>query len=191
MQTTEPIRITRAGSLGRAAFAVGGCQVTVVSTQPGTIGRAALLVRRGLTPMDLAGGPHRARGADRLALRAARAARAGVLVSLDGDLATAGAAPAGGWPVRLTDGSVPEPLSVRLDAGGLATVRAAEPTNPWRIVTVAARSCRLARATALAALSRGEDAVDWVSSLGLSARMVDAHGAVQIAGWRRSPQVAA
>lgn len=191
MQSTKPIRITRSGSLGRAGFEVCGNEIIVVTAHTSAIARAALTVRRGLTPMDAAGGPKRARGADRLAILAARAAGCGVLVGLGGDLATAGPAPDEGWRVRIADGWSAEPLSVRLDSGGLATVRSVESTAAWRSVTVAARSCRLARATAAAVVRRGEDALDWVSSLGFPARLVGADGAVQVAGWWPSPQVAA
>jgi hypothetical protein len=191
MQITPPIRITRAGSLGRAGFEACGTEIIVVTTHPSTIARAALAVRRELTPMDTAGGAQRARGADRLAAQAARVAGCGVLVGLGRDLATAGPPPDGGWRVRITDGGPVEPLAVRLDHGGLATVASTEPASRWRRVTVAARSCRLARATAAAAVDRGDDAPDWVASLGCPARLVGADGSVRVAGWWPSPQVAA
>ncbi len=191
MQTTEAIRITRAGSLGRAAFEAYGTDILVVTTHAPAIAGAALTVRRGMTSMDVAGGPPRARGADRLAIRAARAAGCGVLVGVGGDLATAGPAPAGGWRVRIADGRSPQPLTTRLSSGGLATVRSTSPSACWRSVTVAARSCRLARATAAAVIERHEDAAEWASSLGWPVHLVGADGSVQMAGWSPSSQVAA
>ncbi|HLK44020.1 MAG TPA: FAD:protein FMN transferase, partial [Thermoleophilia bacterium] len=72
------------------------------------------------------GATAKAFAADRAAARAAAGSDdgAGVLVSLGGDVATAGAAPDGGWRVRVTDDHA-APLdapgqTIRLRAGGLA-----------------------------------------------------------------------
>ncbi len=192
MQNMKPIRVTRAGSLGRAGFEVCGTEITVVTTHPSVIASAALTVRHDLTRMDVVGGTHRARGADRLAVRAAHLVGCGVLVGVGGDIATAGRAPAGGLagPHARRSGAT-EPVAVRLDSGGLATVRSAGPAAPWRSVTVAARSCRSARATAAAAVSRGQEALEWIGSLGCAARLVDADGVEQFAGWWPASRLAA
>jgi len=58
-------------------------------------------------------------GADRAAREAAAAVPAGgVLVSLGGDIAVAGEAPVGGWPVLVADEHWPEPTSQAPDRGG-------------------------------------------------------------------------
>src|SRR5207244_651426 len=54
------------------------------------------------TELDL-GATAKALAADRAASAAARAAGCGVLVSLGGDVAVAGKAPVGGWPIRIAD----------------------------------------------------------------------------------------
>ncbi len=82
-----------------------------------------LSVPRGVE-LDL-GATAKAWCADEAAQAVAAATGVGVLVSLGGDVAVAGPAPAGGWPVRVTDrfDDPPElggPV-VTIDAGGLAT----------------------------------------------------------------------
>ncbi len=63
--------------------------------------RGTVRVPRGIT-LDL-GATAKAWAADRGARAVYEAARCGVLVSLGGDLATAGAAPAGGWRIHVAD----------------------------------------------------------------------------------------
>src|SRR5207244_10112392 len=74
--------------------------------------------------LDL-GATAKALAADRAAARAAVAAGCGVLVSLGGDIATAGDPPAGGWAVRVADSHAAAPGAEghagRLAGGGLAT----------------------------------------------------------------------
>jgi len=144
--------------------------------------------------------------------RAARAAAAcapggGVLVSLGGDIAVAGEAPEGGWPVLVAD--EPEPSGpevgqlVRLAAGGLATSsilcrrwqrggrtlhhivdpRTGLPAaGPWRTASVAATSCAEANAAATAAIVAGKHAADWLAAQGLPARLVARDGSVRLLG---------
>src|SRR5205823_1088321 len=74
--------------------------------------------------LDL-GATAKALAADRAASAAATATRAGVLVSLGGDVAVAGAPPPRGWPVRIADDHA-APLDgsgpvVSVVAGGLAS----------------------------------------------------------------------
>ena len=152
--------------------------------------------------------------------RAARAVSAhfgvGVLVSLGGDIATAGPAPANGWQVLVQDG-VDEPATrVGLDAGaaGLATsstvsrswrngTRAVHhilnpasglPAEPiWRTVSVSAGSCLEANTLSTAAIVSGEDAPARLRASGHPARLVAADGTVlTVNGWPTDlPQIEA
>ena len=164
-------------------------------------------VPRGVT-LDL-GATAKALAADRAAEAAADAAGCGVLVSLSGDLAIAGAPPADGWRVRVTDdhrAGVDAPGQwITLRSGGLATssttVRTwtaggrqvhhiidpatGEPARScWRTVSVAAGRCLDANTASTAAIIRGEAAVGWLDEAGLPARLVRPDGTVvTTAGW--------
>jgi thiamine biosynthesis lipoprotein len=167
--------------------------------------------------LDL-GATAKALAADRAAARAARAAGCGVLVSLGGDVATAGEAPADGWPVRIADSHAAahggEGETVRLAGGGLATSsttvrrwnrggerlhhivdpRSGRPAPVvWRTVSVAASTCVDANIAATAAIIRGARSPAWLASLGLPARLVRPDGtAVRVGGWPEPrPDVAA
>jgi thiamine biosynthesis lipoprotein len=171
---------------------------------------ATIRLARGVT-LDL-GATAKALAADHAARDAFAAAGCGVLVSFGGDLAMAGAAPAEGWRVRVTDdhrADVTAPGQwISLRSGGLATsivaVRrwrtedgeAHHLVNPatggsvesvWRTVSVTAASCLDANIASTAAIIRGEPAVAWLSSLGLPSRLVRADGTVfHVAGWPSS-----
>jgi thiamine biosynthesis lipoprotein len=153
-------------------------------------------------------------GATAKAWAADRAARAisarfgvGALVSLGGDIATAGQAPENGWQVLVQDG-VNEPATrVGLDEGsaGLATsstvsrswrngTRAVHhilnpatglPAEPvWRTVSVSAGSCLAANTLSTAAIVSGEDALQRLRESGHPARLVAADGTVlTVNGW--------
>lgn len=120
----------------------------------------------------------------------------GVCVSAGGDLAVAGRAPAGGWPVtireRLDGGNGREALA-GLRCGAIATSgatarrwghgataghhiidpRTGRPgSSRWRLVTVFSDSCLVADTAATAAWLLGDDAPDWLATLGLGARLV-------------------
>jgi thiamine biosynthesis lipoprotein ApbE len=135
----------------------------------------------------------------------------GALVSLGGDIAVAGAEPAGGWPVDVTDRSDPElPAGgagqvVAIHAGGLATssTRARRwrrggsqlhhlidprnglpATGPWRTVSVAAPTCVLANTASTTAMILGAAAPGWLSARGFSARLVADDGVpAYVGGW--------
>jgi thiamine biosynthesis lipoprotein len=132
----------------------------------------------------------------------------GVLVSLGGDLATAGPPPGGGWLVGVGDdhrAAAPGDPVVTIHSGALATSSTTRrswrragrtvhhivdprtgdvPEPVWRTVSVAAASCVDANAAATAAIVRGRAAPEWLARLGLAARLVDQHGdAVTVAGW--------
>lgn len=168
--------------------------------------RGTLRLPPGVT-LDL-GATAKALAADRAATRIARASGAACLVSLGGDIAVAGDAPAGGWPVRVTDDhrdTEGEGQTVAIAAGGLATssttVRrwvagdvpihhivdpsAGLPADVvWRTVTVAAPTCVEANTASTAAVVRGRAAPAWLVREGLAARLVAADGAVlALGGW--------
>jgi thiamine biosynthesis lipoprotein len=152
-------------------------------------------------------------GATGKALAADRAAAAigsaiegdGVMVSLGGDIATAGQAPLGGWLIYVTDdhrSSTAAPgQMVTIDAGALATsgttVRRdhnghhiidprtrAPAVTPWRTVSVTAATCVDANTASTAAVVLGTAAPDWLAEQGLAARLVDNRGFVTtVGGW--------
>jgi thiamine biosynthesis lipoprotein len=136
----------------------------------------------------------------------------GVLVSLGGDIATAGDVPPDGWSVRVQDitgdpnTAAEGPAGViAIRAGGLATSstaarrwqrggdllhhildpRTGQPAeSDWRTVSVAAGSALDANIASTAAIIRGQDAVGWLGRLALSARLVAVDGTVTtVAGW--------
>jgi thiamine biosynthesis lipoprotein ApbE len=140
----------------------------------------------------------------------------GVLVSLGGDTAVAGQPPADGWRIRVQDrtslpGEPPDGPSqvVTIRDGGLATSstaarrwrrggdvlhhildpRTGRPAAPvWRTVSVAAATCADANTAATAAIIRGRQAVPWLTSLKLPARLVALDGTVRtLADWPADP----
>ncbi|MDW8803816.1 FAD:protein FMN transferase [Streptomyces scabiei] len=160
------------------------------------------------TRLDL-GATAKALAADRAARRAAAVNGCGVLVGLGGDLATAGAAPEGGWRIAVADDHArPAPeggAAVAVTGGALATsgirVRtwrrggrtlhhivdpaSGEPAaSVWRTVTVAAASCVDANAVSTAAIVLGDRAVDWLGGTGLPIRLTGLDGTVvRLGGW--------
>jgi thiamine biosynthesis lipoprotein len=149
--------------------------------------------------------------ADRCAALVAARTGAGVLVSLGGDIATAGPGPAGGWRVLVQDRPVDPACTVTLPAGhAIATSstvrrqwhrsgrlvhhvldpRTCQPAEPvWRSVTVAAPRCLPANTLSTAALVRGQAALPWLRALDVPARLVDAAG--RVLSTRRWPAAAA
>jgi thiamine biosynthesis lipoprotein ApbE len=150
--------------------------------------------------------------ADRSATRIADKLGCGVLVSLGGDTAVAGAPPDGGWRIRVQDvtgmpdaGPDGPAAVIAIRDGGLATSsttarrwsrggsvlhhiidpRTAMPAPPvWRTVSVAAATCADANTAATASVIRGWQAPSWLVSLRLPARLVETSGAVHtVAGW--------
>jgi thiamine biosynthesis lipoprotein len=146
--------------------------------------------------------------ADHAAAQAADMCGCEVLVSLGGDIATAGAPPAG-WPVRVTDdhrdGKSAPGQWIALPSGGLATSSVAtrswqmpwgpahhlvdpgtgEPAaGPWRTVTVCASSCLDANSASTAAIVRGDRAPRWLETMRLPSRLVGRDGRPRhLAGW--------
>jgi thiamine biosynthesis lipoprotein ApbE len=156
--------------------------------------------------LDL-GASAKAWAADRAAEHAARASDCGVLVSIGGDIATSGEAPAGGWRIRVTDDHRSDPTApgqtVSIVSGGLATSSTAvrrwshgghtmhhiiDPATQapagtiWRTVSVAAACCADANIATTAALVRSGAAPAWLEQLGLPARLLDRSGNVTTLG---------
>jgi thiamine biosynthesis lipoprotein ApbE len=161
--------------------------------------------------LDL-GATAKAWAADRAASRLAGVLGCGVLVGLGGDISVAGPPPEGGWRIRVQDitGRPEDPPQgpaavVAIREGGLATSsttarrwrrggdvlhhildpRTGLPAPVhWRTVSVAAASCVDANTASTAAIIRGPEALDWLSNLGLPARLVDSAGTVRtVGGW--------
>jgi thiamine biosynthesis lipoprotein len=161
--------------------------------------------------LDL-GATAKALAADHAAAAALEASGCGVLVSFGGDLAVLGAAPDGGWRVRVTDdhraGADAPGQWITLWGGGLATsstfVRRWETDagvahhlvdpstggsadSVWRTVSVCAASCLDANIASTASIVRGSHAVGWLEGLGLPSRLVRVDGTVcHVAGWPSS-----
>jgi thiamine biosynthesis lipoprotein len=156
------------------------------------------------------GATAKALAADIAAAAAARDAGGGVLVSIGGDIATAGTPPPEGWPVRVAEDHSSSPIdapgqTVALRGGGLATssttVRrwtrgdselhhildpaSGRPAREcWRTVSVAAACCVDANIASTAAIVRGARAPGWLERLGLPSRLVAVDGTVSFAaGW--------
>jgi thiamine biosynthesis lipoprotein len=173
--------------------------------------RLTVRVPEGIS-LDL-GATAKALAADRAARAVAASIGAGVLVSLGGDIATCGQAPAGGWRVFFTDDHrsdlhVPGQL-VSISDGGLATsgtsvrrwrhhgithhhiispATQAPVADTWRTVSVAAADCVDANIASTAALVRAGAAPEWLAGLGLPARLVDRAGRVRTLGdWPAQP----
>ena len=165
-------------------------------------GRQLLMPAR--VHLDL-GASAKAVTADRAAAEVAERWGGGALVSLGGDIATAGSAPEAGWQVLVQDGGREPASRIRLDSGALATsstvsrrwrngTRAVHhildpangmPAEPvWRTVSVVAGTCAEANALSTAAVVRGWAAVEWLRSGGYSARLVGADGEiVRLGDW--------
>jgi thiamine biosynthesis lipoprotein len=156
--------------------------------------------------LDL-GATAKALAADRAAGAAHRAGARGVLVSLGGDIATAGPCPEGGWLIHVTDDHRAGPSApgqtVSIQSGGLATSsivtrrwlhdgdvmhhildpRSGEPARtPWRTVSVAAATCADANVASTAAIVLGDDAPGWLAERNLPARLVRLDGTVSVQG---------
>ena len=132
-----------------------------------------------------------------------------MLVSLGGDIATAGEGPDGGWIIRIQDrpdrDSETSCTTALRDGFAMATSSTVtrswqrgamrlhhildpstrRPADPvWRTVTVAAASCVQANSASTAAVVRGLAAPRWLAGLGVTARLVDLDGGIRsVGGW--------
>lgn len=157
------------------------------------------------TQLDL-GATAKASAADRCARLVHDRLGTGVLVSLGGDIATAGPGPDGGWQVTVQDLPDDVPQQITLTPGAavatsssakrtwdqhgvprhhLLDPRTGEPTRgPWRSATVVAPTCLQANTVTTAALVKGADAVGWLRATGWPVRLVPHHGpVVTLGGW--------
>jgi thiamine biosynthesis lipoprotein len=168
--------------------------------------------RRVLLPrtvgLDL-GATAKALAADRAARRIAADIGGGVLVSLGGDVGTAGPAPDDGWRIGVGDdhrpaGADPD-ASVTIRSGGLATSSTTcrtwrragrtvhhivDPrtgdvaTAVWRTASVAAACCVDANIASTAAIVLGWSAPGWLTAARLPARLVgERDNVLTLAGW--------
>ncbi|ROP74136.1 thiamine biosynthesis lipoprotein [Curtobacterium sp. PhB115] len=134
----------------------------------------------------------------------------GALVSLGGDVATAGPDPTGGWQVRVQDLDGDPVDHVRIASGWSVATSSTQkrrweqdgtarhhildprwglPADPvWRSVTVVAPSCVTANTMTTAAVVRGHGALAWLRQSGRAARLVGADGSVvRLGGWPEQP----
>ncbi|MEP7060413.1 MAG: FAD:protein FMN transferase [Actinomycetota bacterium] len=156
--------------------------------------------------LDL-GATAKALAADHAAARASAAAGCGVMVSLGGDIAVAGASLQGGWTIGIAEDhrSTPEVgETISIIDGGVATSSTAvrrwaqggtqvhhviDPRTGlpapevWRTVTVAAASCVGANVASTNAVVIGDAALPWLDALRLSARLVAANGQITRLRW--------
>jgi thiamine biosynthesis lipoprotein len=161
-----------------------------------------LVVPRG-TALDL-GATAKAYTADHAARSLFRRYGTPVLVELGGDIAVAGD-PRDGWPLRVAERENGPGQTVVLRHGGLTTStttlrrwqrggqnihhiidpRTGAPADgPWRTASVYATSALAANVASTAAIVLGDDAVDWLTSRHLAARLVGVDGHVRTtAGW--------
>lgn len=156
--------------------------------------------------LDL-GATAKAWAADRAARVAALTGGCGALVSIGGDIATSGPAPARGWAIHVTDDHRSDHhapgQTISIHGGGLATSSTAvrrwshrgraahhiiDPATgapvrgSWRTVSVAAASCADANIATTAALVRAGAAPTWLARLGVPARLVSHAGRVYAIG---------
>jgi thiamine biosynthesis lipoprotein len=149
------------------------------------------------TQLDL-GATAKAVAADWCAEAVAERLDTGVLVSLGGDVATAGPSPEGGWQVTVQDLPTDVVQQITLADGaavatssiarrtwlreGVALHHLVDPatarpaTGRWRSVTVVGPTCAQANTAATAALVKGDGAVAWLRHTALPARLVSHDG---------------
>jgi FAD:protein FMN transferase len=141
--------------------------------------------------------------ADRAARAVAGATGSGVLVGMGGDIAVAGDPPPGGWTIAVSDRhDAPcssAGISVSISGGGVASSGTAarrwrrggqvlhhlvdpatgrSASRCWRTATVVADSCLRANTASTTAIILGRQAVAWLESRGLSARLASEDGEV-------------
>jgi thiamine biosynthesis lipoprotein len=157
--------------------------------------------------LDL-GATAKAGAADQCARLVASSLGTGVLVSLGGDIATAGPTPGGGWQVLVQNLPDDAPQQITLAPGAAVTTssnarrtwtqdgrprhhlvdpRTGLPAaSPWRSITVVAPTALRANTATTAAMVKGRGALNWLRRTGLPARLVSRHGGlVTLGGWPR------
>jgi thiamine biosynthesis lipoprotein len=183
----------------------GWAHIQLSDDPPGVCVPAGMRLDLGATAKALA--------ADRAVSAVAAATGAAALVSLGGDIATAGPVPPGGWLIHVTDdhrrGPKAPGQTVAISTGALATSSVLarrwrhgdrnmhhilDPTTglptggPWRTVSVTAGTCVDANIASTAAIVLGESAPAWLDGHGMAARLVaHAGGVVTVGGWPEEP----
>jgi thiamine biosynthesis lipoprotein len=159
--------------------------------------------------LDL-GATAKARAADLIAARILAELGTGNLVSLGGDIATAGPGPVdevdGHWQIEVRDGADQPGCSIGLPPGAAIATSSTRhriwsqdgnyrhhlldpatglPVTPhWRTITVAAGDCVTANTLSTGAMVAGANAQRWLADRGAAARLVSAEGMVrQVGGW--------
>ena len=190
----SPTTVDIATTPGGVADAGRTAPVAGVSWRDVRLDRDWLQVPAGVV-LDL-GATAKAAAADWAAAAAARATGTGVLVSLGGDVTTAGPGPVDGWQVLVQDLPDDPAQTISLRSGwAIATSstrrrrwerdgapmhhildpRWCVPAEPvWRSVTVAAPTCVAANTWSTAAVVRGRRAVRDLTEARRVARLVDA-----------------
>ena len=189
---------------------LGGVPADVTHTRAPGWARTSLTGRTLRLPDDLQldlGATAKALAADRIATRVAVETGTAVLVSLGGDIATAGPSTRR-WEVLIQDRDDDPAQQISIGSGtAVATSstqkrrwmhagveqhhildpRFGRPVRPeWRSVTVAAPTCLAANALSTAAIVRGRSAASWMRSAGAAARLVALDGSVVTTGaWPR------
>jgi thiamine biosynthesis lipoprotein len=181
---------------------------------PGLPGGPVITRTRLTVPQHLAldlGATAKALAADLVARAIADELGVAVLLSLGGDVSSAGPEPDDGWQVRVQDGPAEPATTVRIAAGsGLATsstlhrawtkggARVHHIVDPatglpaqsvWRTASVAAESCFVANAMSTAAIVRGPSAPQWLAGRA-DARLVATSGDVLTVGRWPAPATA-
>lgn len=153
--------------------------------------------------LDL-GATAKASAADRCARAVVAATGSGALVSLGGDIATAGTAPDGGWQVDVQDLRIDAPARITLPAGWAVStsstrrrtwrqgslprhhivdpITARPAIDTWAAVCVVARTCLAANTASTATIVKGRAGLDWLRATGLPARVLDTDGTVHRLG---------
>lgn len=189
--------IQRSGGLAARVRKVRGWQTMRLESDTLTLPAGVVL--------DL-GASAKASAADRCARAVAAATGAGALVSLGGDIATAGPAPAGGWQVDVQDLPTDAPARITLPSGWAVSTSSTrhrtwhqgdqprhhiiDPAtslpveDTWAAVCVVARTCLAANAASTAAVVKGRAALGWLEAVGLPARILQTDGQVhRLGGW--------
>jgi thiamine biosynthesis lipoprotein len=154
--------------------------------------------------LDL-GATAKAVAADWVAAAVAERCETGVLVSLGGDIATAGTPPPDGWQIAVRDVDPDPEARISLGAGAVATSSTVRRTwtrsgvrynhvidprtslsvgSTWRSVSVVADTCAHANTVSTAALVKGPKAPGYVRATGRPTRFVGEDGRVLLLnGW--------
>ncbi|MEF2975821.1 FAD:protein FMN transferase [Subtercola sp. YIM 133946] len=185
--------------------------VPVTTSTPRVAGwrRITLDGNRLTVPADLSldlGATAKALAADLAAARVFAVLGSGVLVSLGGDIATAGPGPDGGWQITVCDlpGDPASQVTLapghalatsstqkrRWQQGGRTLHHILDPAlglpadAVWRTVTVSAASCVRANTVSTASVVRGYRAIGWLARRATTARLVNRDGRVlTLGGW--------